>query len=385
MPSGSGMPGRPWTRRRTVATVALLLIAGLLAGCASLAGRIASPGDAPRPLHRDRQGEFESRLGITRHLLEGEAGRLHYRRVPAATRGFRFEYERSGNGARFEFGAEKETFAPLTPRGTIVFLHGWSMDGTTMLPWALAMAERGYDGIVPDLRSHGGSDRAPVGYGPREARDVVRKVDALAGSSSFGARPLYLFGVSYGAAAALFAEPGLRGRLAGIVVLEPYANAGDGVRDMVASMFQRKGGSWRTRLVRGVGRWRYPDPADIDRAVGDAGRRLGIDLDAIDAAAIAADSRTCILLLHGARDRMIPPSHSRRIAAASPRASLVELPDENHFSLPLRVDWLAAPINDWLDALAADTGTGEAKQDRDASCPQFALPADPARSATDVP
>jgi pimeloyl-ACP methyl ester carboxylesterase len=149
------------------------------------------------------------------------------------------------------------------------------------------------------------------------------------------------------------------------------------------ALLKRKGGSWRTRLVRGVGRWRYADRDDIDRAVEEAGQRLGIDLDAIDVAAVAEDSRTCILLLHGALDRMIPATHSRRIAAASPRADLYELPDENHFTLPLRVDWLAAPINDWLDALSTDTGAGVLKRDSDAICPRFALPADPARPATD--
>jgi pimeloyl-ACP methyl ester carboxylesterase len=375
------MPSQVRTGPEATLRAALLALAMLAGGCTSLAGHIASPGDPPRSEALGQQDMFESRLGVSSHHVAGVAGRLKYRWVPAGSRSFRYEYERSANGMRFELGTDMDTLVPRQSRGTIVFLHGWSMDGTTMLPWALALAERGYDGIVLDLRSHGGSDRAPVGYGPREAHDLAVAIGALASERFPPERPLYLFGVSYGAAAALLAEPRLRGKLAGIVALEPYANAGEGIRDMVASMIGRKGGSWRARLVRGVGRWRYAAPEDIDRAVGEAGQRLGVDLDAIDVAAVAADSRTCILLLHGARDRMIPLAHSRRIAAASPRAGLVELPEENHFSLPLRVDWLAAPVTDWLDALSTDNGG--ARYDGSHACPQFALPADPARPEAD--
>lgn len=365
------------------ARVALLVVAGLGAGCASLSGYIATPGDPPGAFAGDRQAALESRFGVSSHHVAGAAGRLHYRWVPSASRDFHYQYQPTRNGARFTFGTHRKTPVPQPPRGTIVFLHGWGMDGTTMLPWALALAERGFDGIVLDLRSHGGSERAPVGYGPREAQDLALAIDALAEAGRFTAeRPLYLFGVSYGAAAALFAEPRLRGALAGIVVLEPYANAGAGIRDMVAATFGRKGGSWRARLVRGVGRWRYAAPDDIERAVGDAGRRLDIDLDAVDVSAVAAESHTCILLLHGADDRMIPPTHSRRIAAAAPRARLVELPGENHFTLPLRVDWLAAPITDWLEATAAGSHAAAAEESP-ADCPPIALPADPARPDAD--
>jgi hypothetical protein len=70
-------------------------------------------------------------------------------------------------------------------------------------------------------------------------------------------------------------------------------------------------------------------------------------------------------LLHGARDTFLPAAQTRTLAGLSPLQAYVELPDENHLSLPVRVDWLGAPIADWLAA----TGT---------HCGGFKLPDDPA-------
>jgi hypothetical protein len=73
------------------------------------------------------------------------------------------------------------------------------------------------------------------------------------------------------------------------------------------------------------------------------------------------------VLLHGARDRMIPVAAARRLAGMAPRAHYTELPDEDHLTLPVRIDWLAAPLIDWMDA----AGKGE--------CNALSLPPDPVR------
>src|SRR3546814_9495781 len=91
-----------------------------------------------------------------------------------------------------------------------------------------------------DLRNHGRSSRAPAGFGARESRDIAALVEQLQVDGRLPP-PVYLFGVSYGAATALFAEPLLRERIAGIVAMESYANAGDGVRGVIARMQARRG------------------------------------------------------------------------------------------------------------------------------------------------
>jgi pimeloyl-ACP methyl ester carboxylesterase len=262
---------------------------------------------------------------------------------------------------------------PVKSRGTVLLLHGWGMDATSMLPWAAALADRGWEGWLVDLRGHGGSSDAPAGYGTREAADVAALVAALERDGRLEP-PVTLLGVSYGATTALFSEPALRGRVRAIVALAPFSNAGQAVRELVAGSLDDTGGSLHARALRRVARWRYDDPDRIDAAIAMASRTLGLEIDAVDLLPVVAGTDTCTLLLHGGNDDLVPIAHSRRIAAGADVVQLIELASEDHISLPLRVDWLAAPVADWLDAAVADA-SGEA---HGAACPGFPLPADPA-------
>jgi hypothetical protein len=120
------------------------------------------------------------------------------------------------------------------------------------------------------------------------------------------------------------------------------------------------------RVFAGWARRHYT-PAAVEQAIVDADRRLGIDLATIDLHAPLAASKTCTLLLHGARDHFIPVAASRGLAAAAPQVRYSELPLESHMSLPLRVGWLADPLATWMAGAAAGT------------CAPLVLPADPAQ------
>jgi pimeloyl-ACP methyl ester carboxylesterase len=347
----------------------LALLAALAAGgCASLADRIVEPHSSSM-LDARQQQQFERTLGVGRATFRIPGGvTLAYRTIPVATRGMRYDYARNAHGYSFHFASDLAANARAAPapfRGTVVYLHGWEMDGGSMLGWALALADRGYAGIAVDLRNYGASSRAPAGFGPREAADVVALLDGLRARGTLHG-PVYLFGVSYGAATALFAEPGLRGHVDGIIAMEPYANAADAIRTLVPGMLATPADGPGERLFAGWARRHYT-PAAVEQAIVDADKRLGIDLATIDLHAPVAQSKTCTLLLHGARDRFIPVAASRSLAAAAPQAHYAELPLENHLTLPLRVDWLADPIATWMAGAAAGT------------CASLALPADPAR------
>ncbi|NUS38925.1 MAG: alpha/beta fold hydrolase [Lysobacter sp.] len=343
---------------------AVLLAACAAGGCASLADRIIAPPDQAARLGAADAGPA---LGIGRSRLQVADGiTLAYRTVPVATRALRYRYRRNARVFALDFDAAPTTppVAPPPLRGTVIYLHGWGFDGSSMLPWALALAQQGYAGIAVDLRGHGGSSRAPEGFGPREAGDIVALVDRLRAKGSL-AEPVYLFGVSYGASAALFAERGLRGRIAGIVAMEPFANAADAIRTMVPALRREDATRPFARAMSALTRRRY-DAAAVERAIAETNRRLGLDLDAIDLREPLAQSCTCTLLLHGARDTWLPVAGARRLARAAPDARYLELPDENHLSLPLRIDWLAAPVAAWLQ----QAGTGR--------CEGLVLPPDPA-------
>lgn len=351
--------------RRRFARVVLLLAACAAGGCTSLATRIAEP-HSERGLDAAEQRQFEHVMSIAEMRMRTPDGvEIAYRVVPAATRGMHYALTRTPSRTAFKLNFN-EAIEPLATRGTVVYLHGWEMDASSMLPWALALSERGYRGIALDLRNHGDSSRAPAGFGPREARDVVALFDSLQAQGELQT-PVYLFGVSYGAATALFAEPALRARIAGIVAMEPYANAADGIRGIIAGALSKRGSGLRSRLFHAYLRHRY-DATDVDEAIATAGRRLAIDLEKVDVREPLVHSQTCILLLHGARDEFIPVATARALATTTPRISYRELPDENHMTLPARIDWLAQPVTDWLQATTPT------------HCPQLTLPPDPART-----
>jgi pimeloyl-ACP methyl ester carboxylesterase len=345
-----------------------------VSGCASLADRIVAPHSEALLSTRDGR-QFERTLGVTHASWRTPQGvTLAYRIIPVAARGMSYDYARNARGYSFHFAGslvEHAHDAQPAPRGTVVYLPGWEMDGSSMLGWAFALADRGYTGIAVDLRNYGASSRAPAGFGPREATDIVALLDALRARGELH-EPVYLFGVSYGAATALFAESGLRGHVAGIVAMEPYANAADAIRTLVPAMSSMPAEGMGGRMLSAWARRHYT-PAVVDQAIVEADRRLGIDLATIDLHAPLAQSQTCTLLLHGARDTFIPVAAARSLAEAAPHAHYTELPLETHMTLPLRVDWLAGPIAAWLGAAAAGR------------CDALAFPADPAKGLPGKP
>lgn len=272
--------------------------------------------------------------------------------------------KRVSYGAGFRFNAlEKAT--PLPVRGSVVLLHPWSMDGSAMGLWGMSFAGAGYQVVMPDLRSQGRSGDAPVGYGPREAGDIVELVHQLEAAHRLPA-PVYLLGISYGATVALFAAPQLP-EVRGVVALEPYANAADVIRRAPASNLF--GHRWLARWI---------SPRDMDKAIARADRKLGVDLAKIDPGAALAQTQACTLVLGGSKDELIPSSAMRELAQHSPRARYVEIDGEGHLNLPVRVDRLFPPLLKWIDALPGSAGD---------ACPGYApLPRDsgPASDAKKV-
>lgn len=255
----------------------------------------------------------------------------------------------------------------------MVLLHGWMMDGDSLLPWSLELAQAGYRVITIDLRNHGHSGGGPSGYGTRESDDVIDVLDALQPRGEIRG-PLYLFGISYGAATALFTADKLGPRVAGVVAMESFANAGRGIRDMVPHLLTSQPNGWRGQAVAAYARWRYADQ-NIDAVIAAADNQLKLDLDHVDVAHALADTRSCVLLLHGDADQHIPVAHGRALALASPRAHYVELPGENHLSLPLRLDLLGGPIDHWLAQTQQDPDHCPAPQALPTSTLAVATPA----------
>ncbi len=330
----------------------------------SLADRIATPSPLVS-LSIPASGHTTlASMGID----EGEAWtaegvRIHYLTVPAGAFDVDARYRRDAEGysLRWNLSTVPDGPPPST-RGTIVYLHGWGSDGRMMLPWATALARQGYRGILPDLRHHGRSDEAPPGFGPREARDILQLLPSWR-DKGLVEGPVYLFGLSYGAATAIFmaAQAGEAGtgQPAALIAIAPFDNAATAIERFAGEMLAGDALPWFLRRRHGMD--------DLPDAIAEAGRKLDVDLASVDVSQAAATTSTCMLLVQGGRDRLVPADSTQRIADAAAHAQQVTLPLETHMTSGMRFDWLATPFGDWLQDVA-DTG----------GCPAIVLPPDPA-------
>lgn len=224
--------------------------------------------------------------------------------------------------------------ALLTPKATVVLLHGIMMSKETMLaPWGLALAEAGYRVILVDLRGHGRSTGKWIGYGAWEVDDLRRVIDELDHRGLIVGR-VGVLGLSYGASVALqwaAADP----RVATVVALAPFSDARRAIRE-----FTRVAAP---KLMDGF------SDADFQAAEERAARLAGFDWSAVDVLAATRRLRVPVLFVHGGRDTMIVPEHSEALFRVAPPGSRREvLADDNHFTIGLRLDEVGPLVTAWF-------------------------------------
>lgn len=344
-------------------SLALAGVCVLLAGFAlsspvpplSLSERLAAPGGTSPLVPSERIDALLSRLPHRQGTVTGSEGvPLHW--VAFDPGNYQLDYRYLGKGAQFpEFSlqASAPTSSPA-PRGTVILLHGWMMDGGSLLPWSLELAQQGYRSIALDLRNHGRSGHALSGYGTREGEDVVAAVNNLR-DQGLVTGPVHLLGVSYGAATAIFAARELGDQVSSVVAMESFDNAGQAIRTMVPHMLAKPPERWSDYVALPIARWQYGGRG-LDEAIATTDRKLGIQLDHVDVGQALAQVSSCVLLVHGRDDEHIPVSQGRALAAAAPQARYLEVANEDHLTLPMRLDTLSPTINDWFGEAGAGRG-----------------------------
>lgn len=339
-------------RRALLILCACLLLAGFAWPDAAdmLGKRLVAPGGVSPILPTAR---IERSIAGLPHrqgwVTTSEGVRLFWRTFDPGAYRLAYAYRPDGTQRgqmQFDLDASTPEPHPGEPRGTVVLLHGWMMDGGSLLPWSLQLAQAGYRTISLDLRNHGRSGAGPSGYGMREARDVADAIAALRARGEV-VGPLHLMGVSYGAATAIFSARELGLQVDNVIAIESFENAGGAIRDMVPHMLSKPPESMSHRISHRLLRMQMDDGA-LDRAIASAGNTLQLRLDQVDVGAALAQVPSCVLLLHGREDRHVPVAHGRALAAAAPRAHYIEVAGEDHISLPMRLDLLAPTVIDWL-------------------------------------
>lgn len=315
-----------------------------LAGCASyVAHKIEHPARSHTSLQLAIHDNLRQQGFVQASIRTSDGVRIAYwlGQPHAYVMHETFRASADGTGLQWQWQMPQAPFdgSKLPVKGSIVLLHPWEGEGAMLATWAYRFASAGYVTVMPDLRSQGDSDIAPVGYGPREGKDVAALVRSLRASQKLP-RPLFLMGVSYGATAAVFAASELD-NVDGVIALEPYGNAADVIRRAPSTgLF---GPRWLGHAIGG---------SSVDAAIARASSDLGVDLEHIDTAS-ALQLAPCTLMLRGAGDPLVSATALKALAASSPQARYVEVSSENHLSLPLRTDRLMQPLLDWMHALAS--------------------------------
>jgi pimeloyl-ACP methyl ester carboxylesterase len=258
----------------------------------------------------------------------------------------------------------------------IVLVHGMSL---TKEIWTLQRQalEHAYRIVTFDLRGHGDSDDAASGEYTAHALggDVCTVIDML------GERQCVVVGHSMGGMALLAAlaqRPDLmEGPVAGVVLINTAASAvisglsGGSVAAVIAFMRERARSSLVGRaLYGGLDEHGLPRGNDLATlvtrtlGVGSDGpeeavrqvRRLVLDsrphvagemwrtAGTLDELAAARNVSVPALIIAGARDRVLPPHHSRRLLETLPDAELVELTGVGHVAMLERPDEVTALI-----------------------------------------
>lgn len=240
----------------------------------------------------------------------------------------------SGRGADLELWWREAA----APRGTVLLLHGYGDVKSSLVPEAESLARRGWSVALLDFEGHGGSDGHTTTLGWREAEDVCAAV-AWLGETRRLARPLVLFGMSMGGAAALRAQADLGVGADGLIVASVFDRLDHAVRNRFDAMGWPAWpaapcmvfwGGW----LNGFNGFRH-NPADY-----------------------AARARVPVLVLHGSDDPRARVDEGHALArAAGMRGTFVPFPGAGHESLCARdpARWDAA-VGKWLDALDRSGG-----------------------------
>ncbi len=107
-------------------------------------------------------------------------------------------------------------------RGAVVLVHGNGSSRSALLEEARAIRALGFTVLPITVRAHGDSGGRRNDFGWSAQHDVEAAVAFLEARDR--GRPIVVLGISLGAAASVFAAPALGERVAGYVLIGPYAD-----------------------------------------------------------------------------------------------------------------------------------------------------------------
>lgn len=335
-------PRRHFRRRRAllaVVAVGLALVPAYF-GCTRYVAKavVMAPNQGRgNPLPRDKAAESNTRLGDGRELL------VPVGPPPATLSVWVIEPEVTRGSPGTDAAASRPT---LSPRGTILLLHGIRGRKAHMAGMGRTLARLGFRTVLVDLRGHGQSSGDYLTYGVVESRDLSQLLDALQ-EKGLLTRPVGVYGASYGAATSIMLA-GDDPRIEAAVAVAPFSSLHD-----IAPRYIRR------YLTFG----RLLSDAWIANAVRSGGQIAGFDTKAASPIDAIRRAKGHVLLIHGKADDHIPCTHSQRLQAAGPPGTRLVLVDgENHNSIMwdrsgIMTKETVAWFEEWLRPTASQPAT----------------------------
>lgn len=220
-------------------------------------------------------------------------------------------------------------FTPRPTPATLFLLHGYMLGKETMMPWALHLAQAGYRVVLVDLRGHGRSTGAEVGFGKYEVNDLRQMLDELSARGECDA-DIGVFGFSYGATLALH-WAAQDARIRTVIGLAPY--------NQPMEAFERLAQALKIPLSPRVAR----------QAAVLAAERLQLNWADWAGEVAMRQVHVPVLLIGGGADTISRPDdliRLRDVAGGPAQVRVIE--SGNHFSLPMAIHLMRQPIEAWL-------------------------------------
>ena len=242
---------------------------------------------------------------------------------------------------------------------TVVLAHGWTEQLGFWGPVIRRLRDRGLRIVAYDLRGHGAS--APAAGGDYGIERFGEDVEAVLAAADAAAGALIVAGHSLGgiSIAAWAADHDVSARIAGAALVNTGVDDLIGGALVLGEIGKRLNPRWLSRAVLGSSAPLPPLSTPVDQAVirhmafgptastaqvafyqgmlmrtpGNVRAASGLALSDLHLGSALAKLTVPTLVIAGDRDRLTPPEHSRRIAAALPSlARLLELERTGHMA-----------------------------------------------------
>jgi pimeloyl-ACP methyl ester carboxylesterase len=218
-----------------------------------------------------------------------------------------------------------------------VLVHGWGADKSSLhiLETALVYERAGFNVLILDLRSHGGSEGRRITVGYREVRDVQGALSWME-ERGFDPEEVVLHGWSMGGAAVIQAAPGTG--VAAVVEEATYAE----LPPLLWEKLPEVGGL----------------PALFNPGIFLMGRLfLGIDpwaVRPVEEAGQLSREEVPFMIIHSDADEVIPFEHAESFAAAYPEATFWEIEGYEHVAAHTHPEYRERLLN-FLDEAVTST------------------------------